>query len=133
MSGNLIKLTIILNDLSVMGGSFKSKYKHIISSDGAITYTVYNAVGLPLEKKEIKRSPKEAEHFFRALVTESNFLDWGSRYYSDACGGFRWEINAETDSGEHFNPHGYIKLPPNWSKFASLTADFTGIPLYVMG
>lgn len=133
MDGKMVKLTITLNDLSVMGGSFKSKYKHIIQNDGSITYSVYNAVGLPLENKNCKKSVEETDVYFQALINEVHLFDWNNRYYSDACGGFRWEIDVENDGGEHFNPHGYIKLPPNWGKFAALTADFTGFPLYVTG
>jgi len=133
MEGKIVKLTVIMNDLSVMGGNFKSKFKHTVCNDGTVTYLVYNAVGLPLETKKTSKSTEEVDAFFQTLVKDVNFFDWNSRYYSDACGGFRWEIDVQSDSGEHFNPHGYIKLPPNWNKFAALVAEFTGFPLYVTG
>lgn len=131
MDGKITKLTIILNDLSVMGGSFKGKFKHIICDDGTISYLVYNAVGLILESHNTTKSAGETDAFFQEFIKEVHPFDWKDRYYSDACGGFRWEIDVQSETGEQFNPHGYIKLPPNWSKFAALVGDFTGFPLYV--
>lgn len=131
MNGKITGLAVIMNDLSVMGGSFKSKYKHNIHADGTVSYTIYNAVGKLLESHSALKTPEEIELFFKSLVNEAKIFDWNQRYYSDACGGFRWEIDVYSDAGERFNPHGYIKLPPNWSTFAALVGEFSGFPLYV--
>ncbi len=129
----LFRMDIVIDNLSVMGGSFEARFRHSIRADGGITYAVYNAQGLLLQKEEMKRSTDEVSAFFQNALEQAGMLSWKEKYYSDACGGFRWQVDLAFKNGETRGFHGYIRLPENWGKLAALVETLTGHPLYVTG
>lgn len=129
----LMRMDIAIDNLSVMGGSFEARFRHSIRADGNITYTVYNAQGLQLKREEMEKSPEEVSAFFEKALGQTGMLSWKEKYYSDACGGFRWQVDLAFDGGETRSFHGYIRLPENWEKLAALVDTLTGRRLYVTG
>lgn len=129
----LVRMDIAIDNLSVMGGSFEARFRHSIRADGGITYAVYNAQGLQLKKEEIEKSPGEVSDFFSNALKQTGMLAWKEKYYSDACGGFRWQVDLTFEEDEKKSFHGYIRLPENWEKLASLVDALTGRRLYVTG
>lgn len=131
MERALMEVTVKMNVIGVMGESFKTDFVHTIDRKGHVGYTVSNPLGRVLEKHKKKVLKEDAARFFEVVLHEARVTEWENAYYSDACGGFRWEINLGFDEGEPFHSHGYIKLPPRWAVFAKAVKEATGFPLYV--